>query len=52
MEKTITMTELSEAIEVACETLRKDHGFTDEQCLTFSANLMENLAKDGWRIVE
>lgn len=28
------------------------HGFTDEQCLTFSANLMENLAKDGWRIVE
>ena len=52
MEKTITMAKLNETIEIACETLHKDHGFTDEQCLTFSADLMENLAKDGWRIVE
>lgn len=52
MEKTITMTTLNETIEVACDSLRKYCGFTDEQCLTFAADLMENLAKDGWRIVK
>ena len=52
MEKIITMAKLNETIEIACETLRKNCGFTDEMCLTFAADLMENLAKDGWRIVE
>lgn len=52
MEKKITMAMLNETIEVACDNLRKNCGFTDEQCLTFAADLMENLAKDGWRIVE
>ena len=50
MEKPITMAMLNETIEVACDNLRKNCGFTDEQCLTFAADLMENLAKDGWTI--
>ena len=52
MEKKITMAMLNETIEVACDNLRMNCGFTDEQCLTFAADLMENLAKDGWKIVE
>ena len=52
MEKKITMAMLNETIEVACDNLRRNCGFTDEQCLTFAADLMENLAKDGWKIVE
>lgn len=52
MEKKITMVMLNETIEVACDNLRRNCGFTDEQCLTFAADLMENLAKDGWKIVE
>lgn len=52
MEKKITMAMLNETIEIACETLRKNCSWTDEQCLTFAADLMENLAKDGWKIVE
>lgn len=50
MKKKITMAMLNETIEVACDNLRKNCGFTDEQCLTFAADLMENLAKDGWTI--
>lgn len=52
MEKTIKMSTLNAAIESACNNLRMDFNWTDEQCLTFAANLMENLASDGWRIVE
>lgn len=52
MEKKITMAMLNAAIEAACNNLRMNCGFTDEMCLTFVADLMENLAKDGWRIVE
>ena len=52
MEKKIKMSTLNAAIEAACNNLRMNCGFTDEQCLTFAADLMENLAKDGWKIVE
>ena len=52
MEKIIKMSTLNAAIEAACNTLSMNCGFTDEQCLTFAADLMENLAKDGWKIVE
>ena len=51
MEKTITMAMLNKTIETACDNLRKC-GFTDEQCLTFAADLKERLVKGGWRIVE
>lgn len=50
MEKTITMSTLNAAIEAACSTLRMNCGFTEEQCLTFAADLMEKLARDGWKI--
>lgn len=52
MEKKITMAMLNATIETACDTLRNNLGWTDEECMTFAANLMENLAKDGWKIVE
>lgn len=52
MEKTIKLSTLSAAIESACNNLRMDFNWTDEQCMTFVADLMENLAKDGWKIVE
>lgn len=52
MEKTITEVKLNEAIEVACDNLRKNCGFTDEQCLEFVANFIENLNKEGWKIIE
>lgn len=52
MEKTIKMSTLNAAIEAACNNLYMNCGFTNEQCLTFAADLMENLAKDGWKIVE
>ena len=52
MEKTITTTVLNAAIEAACNNLRNNLGWSDEECVTFAANLMENLDKDGWKIVE
>lgn len=52
MEKTIKMSTLNAAIEAACNNLRMNCGFTDEQCLTFAADLLENLVKDGWRAVD
>ena len=52
MKKTITMAMLNKTIKVACDNLRKNCGFTDEMCLTFAADLMQNLAKDGWKIEE
>ena len=52
MEKTVKLNTLSAAIESACNNLRTNYSFTDEQCMEFVANLMENLAKDGWKIVE
>lgn len=52
MEKTIKMSTLNAAIEAACNNLRMNCSFTDEQCLTFAADLLENLAKDGWKVVE
>lgn len=52
MEKTIKLSTLSAAIETACNNLRTNCSFTDEQCMEFVANFMENLAKDGWKIVE
>ena len=27
-------------------------GWSDEERMTFAANLMENLDKDGWKIME
>jgi hypothetical protein len=50
MEKTITMSTLNAAIEAACNNLRNNLGWTDDECLEFAANLMENLVKDGWTI--
>lgn len=52
MEKTITATVLNAAIEAACDNLRNNLGWADDECATFAANLMENLNKDGWKIVE
>ena len=52
MEKTIKLSTLSAAIESACNNLRMNFSFTDEQCMEFVVNFMENLAKDGWKIVE
>lgn len=52
MEKTIKLSTLSAAIESACNNLRMDFKWTDEQCMEFVENLMENLAKDGWKIDE
>ena len=52
MEKTIKLSTLSAAIEFACNNLRTNYYFTDEQCMEFVVNFMENLAKDGWKIVE
>lgn len=52
MEKTIKLSTLSAAIEAACNNLRTNFSFTDEQCMEFVANFMENLARDGWKIVE
>ena len=52
MEKTLTTTVLNAVIEAACNTLRNSLGWSDEECITFAANLMENLDKDGWEIVE
>lgn len=52
MEKTIKLSTLSAAIETACNNLRTNFSFTDEQCMEFVANFMENLARDGWKIVE
>ena len=52
MEKTIKLSTLSAAIEFACNNLRTNYYFTDEQCMEFVANFMENLARDGWKIVE
>lgn len=50
MEKTIKMSTLNAAIEAACNNLRMNCGFTDDMCLTFAADLMENLDRDGWTI--
>lgn len=52
MEKKITMAMLNAEIEAACNNLRNNFGWSDDECLTFAADLMENLAKDGWKIVE
>lgn len=52
MEKTIKTSALNAAIESACNILRNSLGWSDEECMTFAANLMENLDKDGWKIVE
>lgn len=52
MEKTIKTSTLNAVIESACSTLRNSLGWSDEECTTFAANLMENLDKDGWKIVE
>lgn len=52
MEKTIDMKTLNAAIEAACDNLRNNLGWTDDECLTFAANLMENLARDGWKVIE
>lgn len=52
MEKTVKLSILSAAIESACNNLRTNYSFTDEQCMEFVENLMENLAKDGWKIDE
>ena len=52
MEKIIKLSTLNAAIESACDTLRNSLGWSDEECMTFAANLMENLAKDGWKIDE
>ena len=52
MEKKIKLSTLSAAIESACNSLRTNYSFTDEQCMEFVANFMENLARDGWKIVE
>ena len=52
MEKTIKLSTLSTAIETACNNLRTNFSFTDEQCMEFVDNFMENLARDGWKIVE
>ena len=52
MEKTIKLSTLSAAIESACNNLRMNFSFTDEQCMEFVANVMEDLARDGWKIVE
>ena len=52
MEKKIKLSTLSAAIESACNNLRTNYSFTDEQCMEFVANFMENLARDGWKIVE
>lgn len=52
MEKTLTTTVLNAVIEAACNTLRNSLGWSDKECITFAANLMENLDKDGWKIVE
>ena len=49
MEKTLTTTALNAIIEA---NLRNNLGWQDEECATFAANLMENLDKDGWKIVE
>jgi hypothetical protein len=52
MEKVICLTTLNAAIEAACDNLRNNLGWTDDQCLEFAANLMENLARDGWKVKE
>lgn len=52
MEKKITMAMLNATIEAACNNLRNNFGWTDSEYLTFAADLTENLAKDGWKIVE
>ena len=52
MEKTITTTVLNAAIEAACDNLRNNLGWSEDECATFAANLMENLDKNGWKIVE
>lgn len=52
MEKTIKLSTLSAEIEFACNNLRTNYSFTDEQCMEFVANFIENIAKDGWKIVE
>lgn len=52
MEKKIKLSTLSAEIEFACNNLRTNYSFTDEQCMEFVANFMENLARDGWEIVE
>lgn len=52
MEKVICITTLNAAIEAACDNLRNNLGWTDEQCFEFAANLMENLARDGWKVKE
>ena len=52
MEKIIKLSTLSAAIEFACNNLRTNYLFTDEQCMEFVANFMEKLARDGWKIVE
>ena len=50
--KTMTMKELDLTITLACETLRKECEWTDDECMRFAANFMENLVKDGWKVVE
>lgn len=52
MEKIITMKDLNRDIEQCCILGREQYNWTDEQCLRFAAVLMENLVKEGWRIVE
>lgn len=52
MEKTIKLSTLSAVIESTCNSLLINNGFTKEECMTFVVNLMENLAKSGWKIVE
>lgn len=52
MEKMITMTALSDAIDAACDNFRTNLGWNDDMCMEFAANLMEALDRDGWKVVE
>lgn len=52
MEKTVTMKDLNWGIEQCCNLGRTQYNWTDDMCLQFAADLMERLARDGWRIVE
>lgn len=50
--KTITAEQLNGSIEKACEVGRVMFGWDDAKCMEFSANMMERLDREGWKIVE
>ena len=52
MAKTIKRSALNATIKSTCNNLRNNFDWSDEDCITFAANLIEVLDKYGWKIEE